>query len=62
MKKILLASALVFVLLLSSVLASSCSSLGIGTSGKLQSKIIPATGTAYVVTDTSTTDTRRVAG
>ena len=56
MKKILLASALVFVLLLSSVLASSCSSLGIGSSGTLQSKIIPATGTAYIVTDASTTD------
>ena len=56
MKKILLASALVFVLLLSSVLASSCSSLGIGSSGTLQSKIIPSTGTAYIVTDASTTD------
>ena len=51
MKKILLTSALVFVLLLSSVLASSCSS-----SSTLQSKIIPSTGTAYIVTDTSTTD------
>ena len=49
MKKIILASALVLVLLLTSVLASSC------TTGSLQSTIIPATGTAYIVTDTSTT-------
>jgi len=54
MKKILLASALVIVLI-SSVLASSCSSLGIGK-GTLQSKILTSTGTAYVVSDTSTTD------
>ncbi len=51
MKKILLTSAMVFVLLLTSVLASSCTS-----SGTLQSKVIPVSGNAYIVTDASTTD------
>lgn len=53
MKKILLTSALVFVLLLSSVLAVACSS---SATAPLQSKIIPASGNAYILTDASTTD------
>jgi len=55
MKKLLLTSVLVMVLLATAVLASSCSALGT-KAGALQSVIIPSTGTAYVVTDTSTTD------
>ena len=51
MKKILLSSALVLVLLLTAIMASSCAS-----SATLQSKVVPSSGTAYVVTDASTTD------
>jgi len=55
MKRILV-STLVLLLVVTSFLAVSCQALGIGTSGTLQSTIIPATGTAYVASDTSTTD------
>jgi hypothetical protein len=56
MKKTLLVSALVFVLLVTSFMTISCKALGIGTAGTVQSVVIPATGTAYVVTDASTSD------
>ena len=49
MRKLLLTSALIFVLLVTTVAATSCAS-----SATQQSTIIPATGTAYVVTDAST--------
>ncbi len=49
MKKILLATALILVLIITSVLASSC------TTGSLQSVVIPATGSSYIITDASTT-------
>ncbi len=51
MRKIFLATALVLILLLTSVMATSCSFLGIGSSGKTQSIVVPSTGTAYVVED-----------
>ena len=51
MRKIFLATALVLILLLTSVMATSCSVLGIGSSGKTQSIVVPSTGTAYVVED-----------
>ena len=54
MKKTLLVSALVFVLLATTFMTFSCKALGIGSG--TQSVVIPATGTAYVVTDASTTD------
>ena len=53
MKKTLLVSALVFVLLFS---VFSCDALGMGKAGALQSLVAPCTGTAYVVTDISTED------
>jgi hypothetical protein len=54
MKKTLLVSALVFVLLATTFMTFCCKALGIGSG--TQSVVIPATGTAYVVTDVSTTD------
>ena len=50
MKKIIFASALVLILLFTSVMASSC------TANTQQSVIVPATGSSYIVTDASTTD------
>jgi hypothetical protein len=51
MRKIFLATSLVLMLLVTSVMVTSCSFLGIGASGTTQSVVVPATGSAYVVTD-----------
>jgi hypothetical protein len=52
-KKLFLTSAMVFILLLTGLMASSCAS---SSATKQQVVLIPSTGTAYIVTDASTTD------
>jgi hypothetical protein len=52
-KKLFLTSAMVFILLVTAVVMTSCSFPGSGATGSQQSTIIPSTGTSYVVTDAS---------
>ena len=51
MRKILFTASLVLLLLATSVAATSCSFLGIGSSTTQTAVLVPATGSAYVVTD-----------